>query len=83
MVLVREAERRGHLLSSSATVSFFWGGVGDVTRTAHMFPMCCLFICRNDVFKIHWLMAALPFTKSLSLVFHAVSHPELFLLPPT
>ncbi|NXI03624.1 GP107 protein, partial [Pachycephala philippinensis] len=26
----------------------------------------------NDVFKIHWLMAALPFTKSLSLVFHAV-----------
>nr|XP_019584409.1 PREDICTED: protein GPR107 isoform X2 [Rhinolophus sinicus] len=26
---------------------------------------------RNDVFKIHWLMAALPFTKSLSLVFHA------------
>lgn len=32
------------------------------------------FLCfyRNDVFKIHWLMAALPFTKSLSLVFHAV-----------
>ncbi|NWS57388.1 GP107 protein, partial [Chunga burmeisteri] len=27
---------------------------------------------RNDVFKIHWLMAVLPFTKSLSLVFHAV-----------
>lgn len=26
-----------------------------------------------DVYKIHWLMAALPFTKSLSLVFHAVS----------
>lgn len=24
------------------------------------------------MFKIHWLMAALPFTKSLSLVFHAV-----------
>uniref|UniRef100_A0A673TBF1 G protein-coupled receptor 107 n=1 Tax=Suricata suricatta TaxID=37032 RepID=A0A673TBF1_SURSU len=29
---------------------------------------------RNDVFKIHWLMAALPFTKSLSLVFHAVDY---------
>ncbi|XP_072096278.1 protein GPR107 isoform X2 [Mobula birostris] len=25
----------------------------------------------NDVFKIHWLMGALAFTKSLSLVFHA------------
>ncbi|KAI2664653.1 Protein GPR107 [Labeo rohita] len=25
----------------------------------------------SDVYKIHWLMAALPFTKSLSLIFHA------------
>ncbi|XP_074464349.1 protein GPR107 isoform X1 [Larus michahellis] len=29
---------------------------------------------RNDAFKIHWLMAALPFTKSLSLVFHAIDY---------
>lgn len=29
---------------------------------------------RNDVFKTHWLMAALPFTKSLSLVFHAIDY---------
>lgn len=29
---------------------------------------------RNDVFKIHWLMAALPFIKSLSLVFHAIDY---------
>ncbi|XP_030063706.1 protein GPR107 [Microcaecilia unicolor] len=29
---------------------------------------------RHDVFKIHWLMAALPFTKSLSLVFHAIDY---------
>ncbi|XP_060106680.1 protein GPR107 [Heteronotia binoei] len=29
---------------------------------------------RADVFKIHWLMAALPFTKSLSLVFHAIDY---------
>ncbi|KAK2490479.1 hypothetical protein MC885_001589 [Smutsia gigantea] len=29
---------------------------------------------RNEVFKIHWLMAALPFTKSLSLVFHAIDY---------
>uniref|UniRef100_A0A8C6QV22 G protein-coupled receptor 107 n=1 Tax=Nannospalax galili TaxID=1026970 RepID=A0A8C6QV22_NANGA len=29
---------------------------------------------RNDVFKIHWLMAALPFTKSLSLLFHAIDY---------
>lgn len=31
------------------------------------------FLYRADVYKIHWLMAALPFTKSLSLIFHAVS----------
>ncbi|MGH0164096.1 UNVERIFIED_CONTAM: hypothetical protein FKN15_046618 [Acipenser sinensis] len=30
------------------------------------------FSSRSDVFKIHWLMSALPFTKSLSLVFHAI-----------
>ncbi|KAM3825601.1 protein GPR107 isoform 2-T2 [Vipera latastei] len=29
---------------------------------------------RADVFKIHWLMASLPFTKSLSLVFHAIDY---------
>ncbi|XP_044161345.1 protein GPR107-like isoform X3 [Bufo gargarizans] len=28
----------------------------------------------SDVFKIHWLMAALPFTKSLSLVFHTIDY---------
>ncbi|XP_067263202.1 protein GPR107 [Chanodichthys erythropterus] len=27
-----------------------------------------------DVYKIHWLMAALPFTKSLSLIFHAIDY---------
>ncbi|XP_053551802.1 protein GPR107 [Bombina bombina] len=29
---------------------------------------------RSEVFKIHWLMAALPFTKSLSLVFHSIDY---------
>ncbi|XP_036384703.1 protein GPR107 [Megalops cyprinoides] len=29
---------------------------------------------RADVYKIHWLMTALPFTKSLSLVFHAIDY---------
>lgn len=30
-------------------------------------------VCSYSVFKIHWLMAALAFTKSMSLVFHSVS----------
>uniref|UniRef100_A0A672LSY0 G protein-coupled receptor 107 n=1 Tax=Sinocyclocheilus grahami TaxID=75366 RepID=A0A672LSY0_SINGR len=28
----------------------------------------------SDVYKIHWLMAALPFTKALSLIFHAIDY---------
>ncbi|XP_059406606.1 protein GPR107 isoform X2 [Carassius carassius] len=28
----------------------------------------------SDVYKIHWLMAALPFTKSLSLIFHSIDY---------
>ncbi|XP_004633041.1 protein GPR108 isoform X2 [Octodon degus] len=33
-------------------------------------------LCRNtyNVFKIHWLMAALAFTKSISLLFHSINY---------
>lgn len=33
-------------------------------------------LCRNthNVFKIHWLMAALAFTKSISLLFHSTNY---------
>uniref|UniRef100_A0A8C5LK78 G protein-coupled receptor 108 n=1 Tax=Jaculus jaculus TaxID=51337 RepID=A0A8C5LK78_JACJA len=33
-------------------------------------------LCRNtySVFKIHWLMAALAFTKSVSLLFHSINY---------
>ncbi|MGH0171844.1 UNVERIFIED_CONTAM: hypothetical protein FKN15_061781 [Acipenser sinensis] len=30
-------------------------------------------IARFNVFKIHWLMAALAFTKSISLIFHSIN----------
>lgn len=33
--------------------------------------VCVLF--RDSVFKIHWLMAALAYTKAISLLFHSVS----------
>ncbi|KAM6177793.1 LOW QUALITY PROTEIN: protein GPR108-like [Rhynchocyon petersi] len=35
-----------------------------------------LVLCRNtyNVFKIHWLMAALAFTKSVSLLFHSINY---------
>lgn len=39
----------------------------------------CVRFYRYSVFKIHWLMAALAFTKSTSLVFHSVSVLSLYL----
>lgn len=40
--------------------------------------MCLMIVCvcvldRYSVFKIHWLMAALAYTKAVSLLFHSVS----------
>uniref|UniRef100_A0A8C9FZS9 G protein-coupled receptor 107 n=1 Tax=Pavo cristatus TaxID=9049 RepID=A0A8C9FZS9_PAVCR len=44
------------------------------TRDQQLFSLDVSMASKNDVFKIHWLMAALPFTKSLSLVFHAIDY---------
>uniref|UniRef100_A0A8C5F3A9 G protein-coupled receptor 107 n=1 Tax=Gopherus evgoodei TaxID=1825980 RepID=A0A8C5F3A9_9SAUR len=38
-----------------------------------LFFLSATIVYRNDVFKIHWLMAAFPFTKSLSLTFCSLS----------
>lgn len=46
-----------------------------LAQTSLRNSLSSLFICRYSVFKIHWLMAALAFTKSTSLVFHSVSRP--------
>ncbi len=40
-------------------------------KYVNIFPRVLVY--RYSVFKIHWLMAALAFTKSTSLVFHSVS----------
>ena len=39
-----------------------------------------VFLCRHEetVFKIHYLMFVLVLLKTLSLMFHSVSYPELF-----
>ncbi|XP_059848018.1 protein GPR108-like isoform X1 [Hypanus sabinus] len=42
--------------------------------TAAMFWVYLLLKHRYSVFKIHWLMAALAFTKSISILFHAINY---------
>uniref|UniRef100_A0A7N6AKI3 GOST seven transmembrane domain-containing protein n=1 Tax=Anabas testudineus TaxID=64144 RepID=A0A7N6AKI3_ANATE len=46
----------------------------DFLGTTGVINVLCLLICRYSVFKIHWLMAALAFTKSISLVFHSINY---------
>ncbi|XP_051898035.1 protein GPR108-like isoform X2 [Pristis pectinata] len=41
--------------------------------TAALFWVYLLLKHRYSVFKIHWLMAALAFTKSISILFHAIN----------
>ncbi|XP_038640693.1 protein GPR108-like [Scyliorhinus canicula] len=40
---------------------------------AALFWVSLLLKHRSSVFKIHWLMAALAFTKSISILFHAIN----------
>ncbi|XP_032868226.1 protein GPR108-like [Amblyraja radiata] len=42
--------------------------------TAALFWVYLLLKHRYSVFKIHWLMAALAFTKSISILFHAINY---------
>ncbi|XP_078285647.1 protein GPR108 [Rhinoraja longicauda] len=42
--------------------------------TAALFWVYLLLKHRESVFKIHWLMAALAFTKSISILFHAINY---------
>uniref|UniRef100_UPI00398E43B5 protein GPR108 isoform X2 n=1 Tax=Pristiophorus japonicus TaxID=55135 RepID=UPI00398E43B5 len=42
--------------------------------TAALFWVYLLLKHRYSVFKIHWLMAALAFTKSISVLFHAINY---------
>ncbi len=41
------------------------------------FTKTIIFICQTQVFRIHWIMAALVFLKSLSLFFHGVNYHKI------
>ncbi|XP_077380320.1 protein GPR108 [Festucalex cinctus] len=64
----------GFLSAAEIPLSRLYIGMAVVFFAAAMVWVYTLMKHRYSVFKIHWLMAALAFTKSTSLVFHSINY---------
>lgn len=73
-VEVTEKNPGGFLSAEEIPLSQLYIGMAGVFFTAAMVWVYTLMKHRYSVFKIHWLMAALAFTKSTSLVFHSINY---------
>ncbi|XP_008434243.1 protein GPR108 [Poecilia reticulata] len=63
-----------YLSAAEIPLSRLYICMAGVFFTAAMVWVYTLMKHRYSVFKIHWLMAALAFTKSTSLVFHSINY---------
>ncbi|GAB1301263.1 Protein GPR108 [Apodemus speciosus] len=72
-VMIREKNPEGFLSAAEIPLFKLYLIMSACFLAADIFWVSVL--CKNtySVFKIHWLMAALAFTKSVSLLFHSVS----------
>lgn len=73
-VEVTERNPEGYLSAAEIPLSRLYICMAGVFFTAAMIWVYTLMKHRYSVFKIHWLMAALAFTKSTSLVFHSINY---------
>ncbi|XP_060910558.1 protein GPR108 [Labrus mixtus] len=73
-VEVTETNPGGYLSAAEIPLSRLYIGMAGVFFTAALVWVYTLMKHRYSVFKIHWLMAALAFTKSISLVFHSINY---------
>ncbi|XP_041641214.1 protein GPR108-like [Cheilinus undulatus] len=73
-VEVTEKNPGGYLSAAEIPLSRLYIGMAGVFFTAALVWVYTLMKHRYSVFKIHWLMAALAFTKSTSLVFHSINY---------
>lgn len=73
-VEVTERNPDGYLSAAEIPLSRLYIGMAGVFFTAAMVWVYTLMKHRYSVFKIHWLMAALAFTKATSLVFHSINY---------
>ncbi|KAM6167538.1 protein GPR108 [Erethizon dorsatum] len=73
-VMIREKNPEGFLSASEIPLFKLYLIMSACFLAAGTFWVNML--CRNtyNVFKIHWLMAALAFTKSISLLFHSINY---------
>ncbi|XP_077462124.1 protein GPR108 [Stigmatopora argus] len=71
---VTEKNPGGFLSAAEIPLSRLYIGMAAVFFTAALLWVYTLMKHRYSVFKIHWLMAALAFTKSTSLVFHSINY---------
>ncbi|KAK7798968.1 hypothetical protein U0070_014599 [Myodes glareolus] len=77
IVMIREKNPEGFLSAAEIPLFKLYLIMSACFLAAGIFWVSVL--CKNtySVFKIHWLMAALAFTKSVSLLFHSVSNEGL------
>ncbi|XP_028305261.1 protein GPR108 [Gouania willdenowi] len=73
-VQVTEKNPDGFLSAAEIPLSRLYICMAAVFFAAAMVWVYTLMKHRYSVFKIHWLMAALAFTKSISLVFHSINY---------
>ncbi|XP_047222371.1 protein GPR108 [Girardinichthys multiradiatus] len=73
-VEVIEKNPGSYLSAAEIPLSQLYICMAGVFFTAAMVWVYTLMKHRYSVFKIHWLMAALAFTKSTSLVFHSINY---------
>ncbi|KAM9856860.1 protein GPR108 [Aulostomus maculatus] len=73
-VEVTEKNPGGFLSAAEIPLSRLYICMAGVFFTAALVWVYTLMKHRYSVFKIHWLMAALAFTKSTSLVFHSINY---------
>ncbi|XP_007952672.1 protein GPR108 [Orycteropus afer afer] len=73
-VMIREKNPEGFLSAAEIPLFKLYMVMSACFLAAGVFWVSVL--CRNtyNVFKIHWLMAALAFTKSISLLFHSINY---------
>ncbi|XP_045404523.1 protein GPR108 [Lemur catta] len=73
-VMIREKNPEGFLSAAEIPLFKLYMVMSACFLAAGIFWVSVL--CRNtyNVFKIHWLMAALAFTKSISLLFHSINY---------
>ncbi|KAG7491302.1 hypothetical protein MATL_G00002060 [Megalops atlanticus] len=73
-VEIVEKNPGGYLSAAEIPLPLLYISMAAIFFTAAVVWVYTLMKHRYSVFKIHWLMAALAFTKSISLVFHSINY---------